>query len=251
MKTRVKRGVIAASLACVALSSALCLTTGSSSASAEEVPEPVNNLVACEQVLRSVGDDLASIVAGYNKLYENANWAASEIEYSSLVFLIEDNEYGIYLDFDADNGYAVVTTDKKIYGLEPRGDLEYLRDEREVYYSYIDGFMYVDENERLQKYEKKEYPLADDIIDSPAIIENDAPIGENVTNTSGDTRPSDSVGSDSVVYPGQSEAGDGNIDPSKINEYVRFVIRGSYIVTKTTKWRLILNMLIKAIQVII
>ena len=64
------------------------------------------------------------------------------------------------MDLDGDNGYMVISTDKKIYGLETCGDLDYLRGENKLYFSYIDGFMYKDGNGQYQKYKE------DDVDDS-------------------------------------------------------------------------------------
>ncbi|MBD5131586.1 MAG: hypothetical protein HDT28_03185 [Clostridiales bacterium] len=210
MKTKVRNGVIAAALAGVALSSALCLTTGNYSALADEViTEPENNLVPVEQALKTVGNDLESIVTGYNKVF-GTEWAATGIEYSSPVYLIEDNEYGMYLDLDADNGYAVMTTNKKIYRVETNGDLEYLRNVDDIYFSYMDGFMYIDDNEQFRKYEQnKEDIFMDGIVDSPA------------KKTDDHFNAALALTSSSTIYPGQIRAGDdGEIDPRKIDAYV-------------------------------
>lgn len=222
MKTKVRKGAIAASLACVALSSALCLTTGQYTAAAEEaIAVPERNLAVCERTLTTIDKDVMSLVDAYNDVYENAAWAATEIEYSSPVFLIEDNKYGMYLDFDADNGYAVITTDKKIYGLETSGDLEYLRNGKEIYYSYIDGFMFVDNNKQLQKYES-ENNIEDDVYDGAQARQVNN-TGTDITISYGDSSISINrapTANDMTVYPGQTEAGDGEITPSKIDDYV-------------------------------
>lgn len=221
MKTKLRRGMIAASVAGVALSSALCITTSRYAVAAETaVEEPQSNLVACEQALRTVGDDITDLIDSYNNMYKSADWTAKEIEYSSPVYLVEDNKYGMYLDFDADNGYAVITTDKKIYGLETSGDLEYLRDGREVYYSYNDGFMYVDEYKQFQKYRQDEDLFADEIIGSPVRKNNNIAFNGSITNIEAATYATDGIDDGAVKYPGQSEAGDGEIAPSKINDYV-------------------------------
>lgn len=234
MKTKVRNGAIAASLACVALSSALALTVGSYSAFAEEaVPIQDNTLVACEQALKTVSYDVDSIVSGYNDTRKTDEWLATKIEYSSPVFLIEDNEYGMYLDFDADNGYVVITTNKKIYSLETSGDLEYLRDGNDIYYSYIDGFMFVDDNEQFQRFEKKEDLNADEYIGSPAISKGNTTLSWNISNAFRNPTSSTNSASDgSVVYPGQTSAGDGEIDPSKISSYVSARYPGFTLKTK-------------------
>ena len=202
MKSSAKKGIIAATLACVSLSSALCLTVGTAhSALAEDADCDDHNLAVCEQRLTTIGSELEGLVAGYNEVYET-DWAASEIEYSSPVFIVEDNEYGMYLDFDGNNGYVVMTTDKKIYGLETRGDLQWLRGDRAIYYSYMDGFLYIDGDGQYQKYELEVEVREDEIA--------------KVNNAVLPMRSSE----DRTIYPGQRKWGDSKIDPFEVDRYV-------------------------------
>ncbi|MDE6201744.1 MAG: hypothetical protein K2M47_07740 [Clostridiales bacterium] len=197
MKTKARNSLIATSLACVALSSALCMTGGEHSASAEKYQAELNeSLVACQQALKTVRKDLESIVNGYNNVY-NSDWTASAIEYTSTVFLLDENEYGIYVDLDGDNGYFIMTPDNKLYGVHTSGDLDYLRGIKNLCYHSADGFLYVDGNGDYQKFPQTEI-----------LYNTDLPYSTTAATGS------------STVYPGQQVAGDGKIDSNKINEYV-------------------------------
>ena len=80
MKIKSGKCVIAATLACVSLSSALCLTVGTHSALAEDAVYDDYNLAVCERKLTTIGDEVQTIVSGYTEVYET-DWAASGIEY--------------------------------------------------------------------------------------------------------------------------------------------------------------------------
>ncbi len=65
---------------------------------------------------------------------------------------MEDDNVGLYLDFDGNNGYFVGTGDHKIYELRTVGDLPELKNETNIHFSYYDGFLYMDKSLNLQKY---------------------------------------------------------------------------------------------------
>ena len=150
----------------------------------------------CENLISFIEANFNDFVSEYNKTVQDDNYlTATSIEYTSIIYLVEDNNYGVYIDFNEDNGYVVSTGNYNIYELNVKGDLEYLREESTICYSYLDGFMYVDENNTYQRYEE---------IDTTDCINQQ----DSSTNTS------------NTVYTGQSEAGDGEIDPSKISDYI-------------------------------
>ncbi|MBD5131589.1 MAG: hypothetical protein HDT28_03200 [Clostridiales bacterium] len=205
MKTKVRNGIFIASLACVALSSAVCLTTVNLSASADkESSKSKSNLVLVEQALKTVGKDLESIVTGYNKVF-GTEWAATSIEYSSPVYLIEDDEYGMYLDLDGDNGYTVITMNNKIYCVHINGDLEYLRGAKKIYFSYMDGFMYVDDNGQFRKCEQDENrfnPFSNGNLDAPAKQDDDQLDGaSNNASSSVNYQDPRDLGNDGKINP--------------------------------------------------
>lgn len=199
MNKKARNGLIITAVTGMALTSVLGVS-GGLVALAEENTQ--NNLYECQQLLQTVHNDLSSIVSGYNRVYET-DWQASEIEYSTTVYLLNVDEYGVYLDLDGNNGYIVMSTDHKIYGVETVGDLEYLRYESNIYYDSTDGFMY-EYGETYRKYSDDIEVLRDEIIGSPAPLNN-----ENQVATIS-----------SIAYPGQDEPGDGKINPAEIEEYV-------------------------------
>lgn len=171
------------------------MAEGSHIASADDVE--VNTAVEtlwcasdCEKLAAEITDELGVLVGDYNKSGDSdIEWSAQDIEFYKPVYLIEDKECGLYVDFDGDNGYAVFTDDDVIYGLTVTGDLDYLKDtDKFVYYSYLSGFMYKSADGELIKF-----------------------------GTTFDE--SDKVGS-ATVYPGQKVSGDRVTEPSQINEYV-------------------------------
>lgn len=78
------------------------------------------------------------------------------VEYSKPVYIIEEEKYGVYLDFNDSNGYVVMTDDNVMYALNTTDDLKYLRDAGELYFSVFDGFMYLDEDGNLSSYKSTE-----------------------------------------------------------------------------------------------
>lgn len=83
-----------------------------------------------------------NFVEEYNNTVKDDNFLTAEyIEFSSIIILVEDKNYGAYIDFNDDNGYAVITGNYTIYDLRVDGDFERLRNTDGIYYSYIDGFI--------------------------------------------------------------------------------------------------------------
>lgn len=151
----------------------------------------------CENLIDFIDKNFDDFVSEYNKTVQDDNYLnATSIEYSSIIYLVEDNNYGVYIDFDNDNGYIVSTGNYNIYELEVSGDLDYLRKESNIFYSYLDGFVYINENNTYQRYEEVE-------VINTCFNQLDCNTGDSNT-----------------VYSGQSEAGDGEIDPSLISDYI-------------------------------
>ncbi|MDE6584024.1 MAG: hypothetical protein K2K15_01355, partial [Anaeroplasmataceae bacterium] len=88
----------------------------------------------------------------YNQAYEE-KLSATSIEGYSLIYIVDAEEYGVYLDFNDDNGYLVTTLSYKLYKIEVSGDLDYLKGEEFFYYSVQDGFLYL-ENGIYYKYDE-------------------------------------------------------------------------------------------------
>lgn len=89
----------------------------------------------------------------YNKLNEEPLKAVG-IEGYSLVYIIDSKEYGVYLDFNEDNGYLVSSFGLDLYDIKTKGDLDYLKNVDFTYYSVMDGFLYHD-GKSYQKYSKE------------------------------------------------------------------------------------------------
>ena len=158
----------------------------------------------CEAIMIFINDNFERFVDEYNQTVSNEEALNAEyIEYSSIIWLVEDENYGGFIDFNGSNGYLVLTVDYNIYEIENQGDFEYLRTSDELYYSYLDGFLYEDENGLLQTYDNE---IAEGANAQAQI--------NAVKSYSVDKRGS------STAYPGQTTAGDGEIDPGKITEYV-------------------------------
>lgn len=145
------------------------------------------NYQDCIELKNFIEENFDQFVLEYNKANQSA-LKASSIEYATIINLIEDENFGIYLDFNEYNGYCVLTGDFTIYELEVEGDYEKLRELEELSYSYIDGFVYKDEHSLYQR------------------------LIEKTTSSSEEIKP--------MLYPGQTKAGDGNINYIYINDYI-------------------------------
>lgn len=105
----------------------------------------------CEEILAFVENNFDTFVDEYNKTVEDEERLnATSIEYSSFVDLLEDDSYGLYIDFNGNNGYAVITSELNIYELETKGDYKSLKN-NDLCYSRFDGFVYKDSQGIYQK----------------------------------------------------------------------------------------------------
>ncbi len=141
------------------------------------------------------------IISGYNKTIaaDSAHNAAEKsraksVEYTAPVYIAEDKSYGAYIDFDGDNGYAVVSSDNKVHRMETSGDPEVLRDSGvSLYYSYnIGALMYKVDGEI-------------------AVYENSSESENHETD--------DTIVKQPAPYPGQDKGGDGTIE--NLDVYVK------------------------------
>ncbi len=113
----------------------------------------------CNSMIQYFSNHLEELQEEYNNHIES--WEdklhINKIEGYSLIQILDNNSYGIYLDFDGDNGYLLTSFSFQLYELETKGDLKYLKDVSMAYYHTMDGFMYYD-GIQYQKYEKIEAP---------------------------------------------------------------------------------------------
>ncbi|MDE6407304.1 MAG: hypothetical protein K2K48_02825, partial [Anaeroplasmataceae bacterium] len=126
----------------------LCFTGG---VQAEASEETLRN--SCEKIVDFIKTHLKEFKEEYNKLNEEPLKAVG-IEGYSLVYIIDSKEYGVYLDFNGDNGYLVSSFTFNLHAIETKGDIEYLKDVDFTYYSVVDGFLYHD-GTSYQKYIKE------------------------------------------------------------------------------------------------
>ncbi len=165
-------------------------------------------LSKCDNLISFVESNFATFVREYNASIENTadGLKASYVEYTNYTYIVEDKTYGVYFDFDEDNGYTLISKDYVIYELETCCDLVELRDYDSLFYSRADGFEYLDEDGTLQCIINKD-------PDAYCYTEN----------------------ADDAIYPGQKEAGDGEIESASIGDYVKERYPDSEYETKNEK----------------
>lgn len=102
----------------------------------------------CESTADYIVNNLSELVYIYNHSEEcTAQWNASYVEDIKPVISVseEDSTY-IYLDFNENNGWAVVGNDFDFLDFSPTGDLEYTKEIEKLLWSDYDGFVYLGEN---------------------------------------------------------------------------------------------------------
>ncbi|MDE5545929.1 MAG: hypothetical protein K2I88_00540 [Anaeroplasmataceae bacterium] len=128
----------------------------------------------CEEAISFLKENINDFVQKYNDTEGmNNKLYASSVEYSTLLWLIEDDNYGVYIDFNGDNGYLVMTGDYTIYSLQITGDYPEYRNEKNLYFSYIDGFLFQDENGDYQILGKHSFSSSIASVPSTGTIDGD------------------------------------------------------------------------------
>ncbi len=155
----------------------------------------------CIYIKEYIEDNFSTFVDEYNKAYPDDIFTATSIEYWSIINLVEDNNVGLYLDFNGNNGYYVGTGDYTIYELQTVGDLSELKNQTEIWFSYADGF--------LHKGEEGFVRLSSVLGDSDYNIHRDQIVAS--------TQEFD-LQSDTVMYEGS--LGGGYIAHDSIEQYV-------------------------------
>lgn len=102
----------------------------------------------CESVAEFIIDNLEIFSDEYNKEIEDEElkFEATSCEKMIPVYVVSTGEEGLYIDFNADNGYMVIVDDYSVHAFDTQGDIEYLKELDYTYYSIYDGFLYVDED---------------------------------------------------------------------------------------------------------
>lgn len=115
-----------------------------------------NSLENSEKCVEFIEENFAKVVSEYNLAHseDGVLCTATSIEGRARVYITDLGRYGIYLDFDGNNGYLLVTENYHLYEFEPIGDLPYLKNVDFAYYSSFDGFLYKDDTTGiLERYE--------------------------------------------------------------------------------------------------
>lgn len=101
---------------------------------------------ACdEQVIADYfTDEIGQLSTIYAMAYPTRSdtFSASSVEKRIPVSIVTLDKDGVYLDFNDDNGYLVITEDREVVEWRTDGDLEYLKNVEQAYYSLLDGFGY-------------------------------------------------------------------------------------------------------------
>lgn len=102
-------------------------------------------------VANYISSNVSQIVSEYNSTSElDTLWNATSVEFENDIVINENgNETnGIFIDFDADNGYMVVGENYIIYDITTSGENPYLELECDKYYYYTSvGYCYSKEKE--------------------------------------------------------------------------------------------------------
>ncbi len=98
----------------------------------------------CNYMLDFLENNLEELQKQYNQVIDKKErkMDIQFIEGYSLVKILDDNSYGIYIDFNDQQGYMLTTFKFHIYELETSGDLDYLKDIPFMYYHTADKFLY-------------------------------------------------------------------------------------------------------------
>ena len=147
MKNKIK--VISTVLVVVFMLSAFSILTPLVTSAAETIIQNYElglSLKNSEECVSFIEENFSTVMDEYNLAHaeESEPCRATSIEGRAEIYITDIEKYGIYLDFDGDNGYLLVTENYHLYEFEPTGDLKYLKNVDFAYYSSFDGFMYMD-----------------------------------------------------------------------------------------------------------
>ena len=148
----------------------------------------------CVSTSDFIENNFQTFVSSYNESVEDSNLFlnATYVESKKSVTNLDDNSQAIYLDFNDDNGYALIGNNYLILDFAITGDLYYLKDVDNILFTQTDGFVYETEF-GYARYDFK-YPTEKDL--------------ENVE-----------FGGSFRKYKGQKKLGSGQIE--KPNDYIK------------------------------
>lgn len=121
-------------------------------ASSETLNEDITDIIDCDCISVStyIEDNLSTFVSEYNLNYPEDEWKASYIEDKKTVTDIDSDEQYYYLDFDADNGYAIVGNEYNLIDFSTNGDLSYTKEVDSLLWRKYDGFIYKNDSQYLR-----------------------------------------------------------------------------------------------------
>ena len=111
---------------------------------------------ACAETVTFIGNNLEMMKEQY-ELEFDSTFSATGIEDWFPVYVLGEEDFAAYIDFNGNNGYMVVSPDFELFALEAEGDLDYLKGKDFAYYSKTGGFVFFDEaGNALVPYEEEE-----------------------------------------------------------------------------------------------
>ena len=142
-----------------------------------------------ENCVDFIEENFSRVVSEYNAAHQENGLVccATSIEGRSQIYITDSDKYGIYLDFDGNNGYLLVTENYLLYEFEPQGDLSYLKNVELAYYSSFDGFMYLDEETNtLERYEYVDTSSV--LLDSSVSVSESQSVGSSASSSGKDDK---------------------------------------------------------------
>lgn len=103
----------------------------------------------CLEIKEYLASNFNRLKNDYNAYHED-ELSAESIEGFSLIRILDEDCYGIYVDFNEYHGYMLMSFDFRVYEIKTIGDLEYLKNVKLAYYHTMDGFMYEHEGKLVQ-----------------------------------------------------------------------------------------------------
>lgn len=108
----------------------------------------------CQQVVNFLSENITEFRNEYNASHED-KLNVTSFEGYTLVYVIDYDTYGVYIDFNDNNGYILTSFDYEIFDLQTSGDLEYMKNVSFSSYHTVDGFI-VDNGTTYSHYEENE-----------------------------------------------------------------------------------------------
>lgn len=138
------------------------------------------------QVADYIADNVTLFAEKYREETADEAFNPNEVEFRCEVFVVEDESYAEYLDFDGDNGYLLLADKYELLDFSTSGQLEWFSGDYPVVYSKTEGYCFYDSESNLIPFEREK--LAQENAD---LLEENATL--------------------SKIYDGQEASGSGGI----------------------------------------